>query len=80
MSGAMTAVGGILVAALTMKSAAKTARASFISSEGWSRSWPKPTQRLDPMAVHAEAGDQHHEEEPEGPEEQRHRTGAASTR
>ena len=33
-----------------MKSAAKRVRASFISSDGCSRNWPKPTQRLDPMA------------------------------
>ena len=53
-----------------MKSAAKSVSASFMSSEGCRRNWPKPTQRLEPIGVHAEARDEHDEEEAEGHEQE----------
>ena len=45
-----------------IRSAAKIVRASFISSEGCRRNWPKPIQRLEPCDVDPEAGHQDHEE------------------
>ena len=53
-----------------IRSAAKTVSASFISSEGWRRNWPKPTHRLEPCDVDPETGHQDDEEKEEGDPEQ----------
>ena len=55
----------------TTMSAAKSTSASFMSSDGWRRSEPKPIQRDEPPGRHAEAGHQHGDEQAEGDDHQR---------
>ena len=52
------------------RSAAKTAMASFMSSEGWMRRGPTPIHRLEPPAKIADAGHEHRHEEPQGQQRQ----------
>ena len=53
------------------RSAAKTAMASFMSSEGWMRSGPKPIHRLEPPGDDADPGHEHgHQQAPASSSEQ----------
>ena len=56
----------------TMRSAPKTTRASFMSSEGWMRNWPNPIHRLEPPEVTPMPGTSTRKRSAKVPDEQRH--------